>query len=212
MSGEVVFPGEGYPTCYEFRLLPELARTVDLLRPGFPEAVQGEDGGANIAADAGLAQQVEHLTAGKSHPMSSSANPGASIDLQSVFAGGGTRDEHSDARVISRTGALGEHGLELLIEPINTRDIPGYFLNTQAEAHAVREEVGAANLKVQMDFYHVQIVEGDCNEVPQVLRTCQSHSGRQRSGTERTGRGEVNYRYLFRLVDELGYGGWIGCE
>ena len=49
----------------------------------------------------------------------------------------------------------------LLIEPINSRDIPGYFLNTQADAHAVREEVGEANLQVQMDFYHVQIVEGD---------------------------------------------------
>ena len=49
----------------------------------------------------------------------------------------------------------------MLIEPINTRDIPGYFLNTQAEAHAVLEEVGAPNLKVQMDLYHAQIVEGD---------------------------------------------------
>ena len=53
--------------------------------------------------------------------------------------------------------ALASQGLTLLIEPINTRDMPGYFLDTQAEAHAIRKEVGASNLKVQMDLYHTQI-------------------------------------------------------
>jgi hydroxypyruvate isomerase len=109
--------------------------------------------------------------------------------------------------------ALSEHGLELLIEPINTRDIPGYFLNTQAEAHAVREEVGAANLKVQMDFYHVQIVEGD---IAMKFRKYFEHIGHIQvaSVPERNepDDGEVNYRYLFQLIDELGYDGWIGCE
>ena len=52
-------------------------------------------------------------------------------------------------------------GVELTVEPINTRDIPGYFLNRQSEAHAVVVELGRANLKVQMDLYHCQIVEGD---------------------------------------------------
>lgn len=108
---------------------------------------------------------------------------------------------------------LAQHGLDLLIEPINTRDIPGYFLNTQAEAHAVREEVGAANLKVQMDFYHVQIVEGD---IAMKFRKYFEHVGHiQVAGVPERNEpddGEVNYRYLFRLVDELGYGGWIGCE
>ena len=108
---------------------------------------------------------------------------------------------------------LAKHGRTLLLEPINTRDIPGYFLNTQAEAHAVREEVGAANVKVQMDFYHVQIVEGD---IAIKLRKYFEHVGHIQiaSVPERNepDDGEVNYRYLFRLLDELRYQGWVGCE
>ena len=69
---------------------------------------------------------------------------------------------------------LKAQGLRLLIEPINTRDIPGYFLNTQAEAHAIREEVGSPNLKVQMDFYHAQIVEGD---IATTFRKYREHIG-----------------------------------
>jgi hydroxypyruvate isomerase len=106
-----------------------------------------------------------------------------------------------------------KHGLILLIEPINTRDIPGYFLNTQAEAHAIREEIGAANLKVQMDLYHAQIVEGD---LATKIRRYLPHIGHIQiaSVPERNepDRGEVNYPYLFRLLDELGYDGWLGCE
>jgi hydroxypyruvate isomerase len=106
-----------------------------------------------------------------------------------------------------------KQGLELLIEPINTRDIPGYFLNTQAEAHTIREEVGAPNLKVQMDFYHVQIVEGD---IAMKVRRWLPHVGHiQIAGVperHEPDTGEVNYPYLFRLLDELGYPGWLGCE
>lgn len=105
------------------------------------------------------------------------------------------------------------HGITVLIEPINTRDIPGYFLNTQADAHAIREEVGAPNLKVQMDFYHVQIVEGD---IAMKLRRYLPHVGHiQIAGVPERNEpdtGEVNYPYLFRLLDELGYDGWLGCE
>lgn len=108
---------------------------------------------------------------------------------------------------------VAKEGITLLIEPINTRDIPGYFLNTQAEAHAVREEVGAPNLKVQMDLYHVQIVEGD---LAVKLRRYLPHVGHIQiaSVPERNepDRGEVNYPYLFALLDELGYEGWVGCE
>jgi hydroxypyruvate isomerase len=106
-------------------------------------------------------------------------------------------------------------GLDLLIEPINTRDIPGFFLNTQADAHAVLAEVGAPNLKVQMDLYHCQIVEGDlAMKIRQYLPT-----GRvghfQIAGVplrHEPDLGEVAYPYLFDLIDELGWDGWIGCE
>lgn len=107
------------------------------------------------------------------------------------------------------------HGLDVLIEPINTRDIPRYFLNRQDEAHAVVAEVGAANLKVQMDLYHCQIVEGDlAMKLRQYLPT-----GRvghlQVAGVparHEPDDGEVNHAYLFALLDELGYAGHIGCE
>ena len=106
-------------------------------------------------------------------------------------------------------------GVELLIEPINTRDIPGFFLNTQAEAHAVVAEVGAANLKVQMDLYHCQIVEGDlAAKIRQYLPTgdvghFQIAGVPQRHEPDL---GEVHYPYLFSILDELGWDGWIGCE
>ena len=105
------------------------------------------------------------------------------------------------------------HDVALTIEPINTRDIPGYFLNTQAEAHAIREEVGASNVGVQMDLYHAQIVEGDLSEK---LRRWLPHIGHiQIAGVPHRHEpdvGEINYLYLFDLLDELGYQGWVGCE
>jgi hydroxypyruvate isomerase len=109
--------------------------------------------------------------------------------------------------------AASERGIGLTIEPINPRDIPGYFLNSQAEAHAIREEVGAPNLSVQMDLYHAQIVEGDLTEK---LKRWLPHIGHiQVAGVperHEPDTGEVNYRHLFALLDELGYRGWIGCE
>jgi 2-dehydrotetronate isomerase len=106
-----------------------------------------------------------------------------------------------------------KHGITVLIEPINTRDIPGYFLNLQANAHAIREEVGADNLKIQMDFYHVQIMEGD---IATKVRRWLPHIGHiQIAGVperHEPDTGEIHYPYLFRLLDSLGYDGWLGCE
>ena len=108
---------------------------------------------------------------------------------------------------------LAQRNKILLIEPINTRDIPGYFLNRQDQAHAIREEVGADNLKVQMDLYHAQIVEGD---LAVKLRRYVAHIGHiQAAGVPERNEpntGEINYEYIFGLLDELGYPGWIGCE
>lgn len=104
-------------------------------------------------------------------------------------------------------------GVTVVIEPINTRDIPGFFLNRQDEAHAVCAEVGAPNLKVQMDFYHCQIVEGD---LAMKLRAYIRGIGHiQIAGVperHEPDTGEINYPYLMRLMDELGYAGWVGCE
>jgi hydroxypyruvate isomerase len=106
-------------------------------------------------------------------------------------------------------------GVDVLIEPINTRDIPGYFLNRQAHAHQVCEAVGAANLKVQMDLYHCQIVEGDvAMKLRQYVPSGRVGHIQIASVPERNepDGGELNYRYLFDVIDELGFEGWLGCE
>lgn len=106
-----------------------------------------------------------------------------------------------------------EVGVTVMIEPINRRDFPGYLLTTQAEAHAIREELGMPNLSVQMDFYHAQIVEGD---LATKFRQWQPHIGHVQiagvPGRHEPDMGEINYAYLFRLLEELRYDGWIGCE
>jgi hydroxypyruvate isomerase len=108
---------------------------------------------------------------------------------------------------------LAKHGLTLVIEPINTRDMPGYFLNYQAEGHAIRKEIGAPNLKVQMDFYHAQIMEGDLS---MTLKNNFDGVGHIQLASvparHEPDEGEVNYPHLYQLLDELGYQGWVGCE
>lgn len=105
--------------------------------------------------------------------------------------------------------------IHFLIEPINTRDIPGFFLNRQDHAHEIVQIVGAPNLKVQMDLYHCQIVEGDlAKKVEAYLPTGRVGHFQIAGVPERhePDVGELNYPYLFSLIDRLGYGGAIGCE
>ena len=108
---------------------------------------------------------------------------------------------------------LAEEGVTLVIEPINTRDMPGYFLNTTGEAISVIEEAGRDNLKLQLDLYHCQIMEGDL--ATHVRRLAGSYAHVQIAGVperHEPDRGEVNYDYLLSLLDEVGYDGWVGCE
>ncbi len=110
-------------------------------------------------------------------------------------------------------GKLAAAGLRGLIEPINTRDIPGYLLNTQEDAHDILARLGQSNLAVQMDFYHVQIVQGD---IAMRLRRFLAGVGHvQIAGVPHRHEpdlGEVHFPYLLNLLDELGYSGWVGCE
>lgn len=106
-------------------------------------------------------------------------------------------------------------GVDVLIEPINPRDMPGFFLNRQDHAHALVAEAGAPNLKVQMDLYHCQIVEGDlAMKLRHYLPTGRVGHLQIASVPDRhePDGGELNYPYLFALLDELGYDGWVGCE
>jgi hydroxypyruvate isomerase len=108
---------------------------------------------------------------------------------------------------------LAKHGITLLIEAINTRDIPGFFLNTQAQAFDILQEVNEANLMLQMDLYHMQIMEGD---LAVKLSKYAPHCGHiQVAGVPKRNEpntGEVDYQFLYEHLDTLGYGGWIGCE
>jgi hydroxypyruvate isomerase len=104
-------------------------------------------------------------------------------------------------------------GITVLIEPINTRDMPGYFLNTTAEAIAVMKAVERPNLKLQLDLYHCQIMEGDL--ATHIRRLAGEYAHVQIAGVpdrHEPDQGEVNYPYLLELLDENGYDGWVGLE
>jgi len=106
-------------------------------------------------------------------------------------------------------------GCDVLIEPINTRDIPGYYLNRQGVAHTIVHDIGVSNLKVQMDLYHCQIVEGDLAMKLRQYLPSGNVGHIQIAGVPQRHEpdlGEINYDYLFALIDELCYPGWIGCE
>ncbi len=108
---------------------------------------------------------------------------------------------------------LDKKGVRLLIEPINTRDIPGFHLVHTSQARSIINEVGSDNLSLQYDVYHMQIMEGDLTPTLQaninVIRHVQiaDNPGRNEPGT-----GEINYPFLFDALDKIGYEGWVGCE
>ncbi len=108
---------------------------------------------------------------------------------------------------------FGPHGIDLTVEPINQRDMPGYHLSLQEDGLAVLDAVGRPNLSLQMDFYHCQIMQGD------LIRRLEANLARightQIAGVperHEPDRGEVAYDRLLARLDELGYGGWVGCE
>jgi hydroxypyruvate isomerase len=109
--------------------------------------------------------------------------------------------------------ALSRERIRLLIEPINTLDIPGFFLNRTEQAAQIISDVQSDNLFIQYDVYHMQVMEGD------IARTVQKHLARiahvqlaDNPGRNEPGTGEINYPFLFRHLDQIGYRGWIGCE
>ena len=104
-------------------------------------------------------------------------------------------------------------GVRLVIEPINHRDMPGYFLNTQAQGAAFVEAIGFDRLGLQFDVYHVQVTEGDITKRMEQFMPVIAHMqiadvpARNEPGT-----GEIGWRYVFDRMDQLGYKGWVGCE
>ena len=108
---------------------------------------------------------------------------------------------------------LGPHNITLLLEAINTRDMPGFFVATQAQSHAIVSDVGAANLKMQMDCYHMQVMEGDiATKLKSYAHLCGHIQIAGAPERHEPDTGEVRYEYLYQLLDEIGYDGWLGCE
>jgi hydroxypyruvate isomerase len=104
-------------------------------------------------------------------------------------------------------------GLRLLIEPVNTFDIPGFYLNRTTQAADLLAETGADNAFIQYDIYHAQRMEGE------LASTIEKHLPKighvqlaDNPGRHEPGSGEIHYPYLFSLLDRLGYAGWVGCE
>jgi len=104
-------------------------------------------------------------------------------------------------------------GIELVMEPINTRDMPGFFVSTTRQALDIIDDVGSDNLRLQYDIYHAQVMEGD------LARTLEERLDRighiqlaDNPGRHEPGTGEINFPFLLDHIDRLGYPGWIGCE
>jgi hydroxypyruvate isomerase len=104
-------------------------------------------------------------------------------------------------------------GIELLVEPLNTRDTPGFLVSTSAMAIDLLNEAGHANLKLQYDIYHAQVMEGDLarslkEKLPRIGHIqLADNPGRNEPGT-----GEINFPFLLQHLDRIGYPGWVGCE
>jgi hydroxypyruvate isomerase len=104
-------------------------------------------------------------------------------------------------------------GIRLVTEPVNNRDVPGFYLNRSQQALEIMDEVGSDNLWLQYDIYHMQIMEGN------LARTIETNLARinhmqlaDNPGRHEPGTGEINYPFLFDWIDRIGYPGWIGCE
>ena len=108
---------------------------------------------------------------------------------------------------------LGAAGIRLLIEPINTFDIPGFYLSHTQQALDIIRDTGSSNLFVQYDIYHMQRMEGElANTIKANLAKIAHVQLADNPGRNEPGTGEINYRFLFGFLDSIGYDGWIGCE
>jgi hydroxypyruvate isomerase len=106
-------------------------------------------------------------------------------------------------------------GVDLLLEPLNPRDMPNYLISRQQDAHDIVQQVGAPNLKVQMDLYHCQITEGDLAKKLRAWLPTGRVGHLQIAGVPERHEpdiGEIHHPYLFRMIDDLGWAGWIGAE
>jgi hydroxypyruvate isomerase len=207
-----------FPYAFEPAEIVERLRRFDLQQvlfnapPGKWEA--GERGLACLAG-----REDEFRTSVQQALRYASALECRQVHVMAGLVADGATTEQSRAAYVTRlrwaaTEAARQH-VDVLIEPINLRDMPGYLLNRQDQAHEIVKEVGLPNLKVQMDLYHCQIVEGDlAMRIRQYIPEGRVGHVQIAGVPDRNepDRGEVNYAYVFEQLEAAGYDGWIGCE
>ena len=131
---------------------------------------------------------------------------------------GNTDASHAEATFVANLKWASEQtrplGVRLLLEPLNTQDNPGYFLTGSAQARRIIDQVDTDNVLLQYDFYHMQIMEGFLAETVKANLDIIGHVqvGGVPGRHEPDDHQEINYRYLFDLLDDVGFEGWIGCE
>lgn len=138
------------------------------------------------------------------------------VNCLAGIAPAGRETEHEDVLVENLKMAadkLGESGIRLLLEPINTRDIPGFVVTGTDQFLRIADKVGSPNLWLQYDFYHMQIMQGDLIPTFEALQDRIAHVQiADNPGRHEPGSGEINHPYLFQSLDRLGYDGWVGAE
>ena len=135
------------------------------------------------------------------------------IHVMAGFASGEAAHKTFIENLQYATDQAAEHGITILIEPLNHHDAPGYFLQTSAQAKAIIEEVGADNLRLMFDCYHLQIMEGDISRglasMMPIIGHIQIASVPDRAEPDS---GELDYGHVFGVLEELGYEAPIGAE
>jgi len=208
---EFLFPYE-FPAAEIARRLQDngLAQVLFNAPPG--DWAAGERGIAALPGRqeqfrAGIGQALEYcaaLACPRLHVMAGLAPAGVPRDtLLSTYA----------ANLAWAAGECAKAGVKPVIEPINHRDIPGFFLNTTGEAAAIIQAIGPERIGMQFDLYHCQVTEGDL--VPRIERHLPLIAHMQVAdtpGRHEPGTGEVNWPFVFDRIDALGFRGWIGCE
>ncbi|MCX5512982.1 hydroxypyruvate isomerase [Kaistia algarum] len=198
---------------------PPEAIAERLVRNGLTQALFNAPPGNWSAGERGLAAlagRFEEFDAGLSRALLYAEATGVKrVHVMAGIADRADADAGAMYRHALRHAAerFGTQGLDLVIEPINTRNMPGYFLNDFAYAAALIGELGLPNLKLQFDIYHCQILHGDVTMRLRALLPIIGHVqvASVPSRNEPDGE-ELNFPYLFDELDRLGYQGFVGCE